>query len=86
MGRYDIRQYHLSKEFFPLFFVYVDFDFKYFAHDKNDIIYPLLHVGSGSAERVPDPDPDSADPYHWFKRLFIKWNTGCGQIDVILDM
>ena len=32
-------------------------------------MYSVLQVGSGSAIKVPDPYPDSADPYHWFKRL-----------------
>ena len=38
----------------------------YFVQDKNYFINSLLQVGSGSAEKVPDPDPagqKSTDPY-----------------------
>ena len=39
----------------------------YFVQDENNFINPLLQVGSGSgsAEKVPDPDPagqKSTDP------------------------
>ena len=43
---------------------FVDSDL-YFVQDKNNFINPFLQVGSGSAEKVPDPDPagqKSTDP------------------------
>ena len=35
---------------------FVDSDL-YFVQDKNNSINPLLQVGSGSVEKIPDPDP-----------------------------
>mgnify|MGYP001471724447 CR=1 FL=1 len=29
----------------------------YFVQDENNFKYPLLQVGSGSDEKVSDPDP-----------------------------
>ena len=45
---------------------FVDSDL-YFVQDKNNFINPLLQVGSGSGsvEKIPDPDPagqKSTDP------------------------
>ena len=40
---------------------FVDSDL-YFVQDKNNFINPLLQVGSGSIEKVPDPDPTAQKP------------------------
>ena len=52
---------------------FVDSDL-YFVQDKNNFINPLLQVGSGSGsvEKLPDPDSDRAgqkspdpEPHPW---------------------
>ena len=40
----------------------------YFVQDENNFINPLLQVGSGSVDKVPDLDPacqKSTDPHPW---------------------
>ena len=41
----------------------------FFAQDENCYMYPLIQVGSGSGEKVPDTDPagqkKTPDPHHW---------------------
>ena len=34
----------------------------YFVQDENNLINPLLHLGSGSNEKVLDPDPAGQKP------------------------